>query len=860
MVVKVPGSSSSDGVGAGRPANARMRASRPTGPSDAAAGRFLLSLHVLGRARRLYQKDHPKIEESLVAAEHSLHEALAAGGSLAVNVERGQLLFGGRPLTDPRGELKALADDLLRRGVSALAFDRETHSGELLSFAELFENPPALASAGEKDSAAVWNEWLAERRIARIRVNQPLAEARADAMLPRILATVLEQRIKTSADQAAEESSAQPGEAGLVSALKLLDALVRILPAGNSSSAETSRESAREFERALSAAERPAVLLLSGMMDMHPPRTGAGETIGQYFRRLAEEMALGFSIAEFRAGRLRLPDLREHAQRLGRALTAVPEANPAVVGHIQNWASESGAADFELAFWSELTPKELNDVLRSEDAWVVPAPILRAQLDEASTTSGLRQARAALLSYSRCLLSPDASVRKATAAGLSDLGEALGRFWPEQLPEEFGRVIVEALVAERMPAVAALLVSVVERLAAAALNKSRYAEYEAVFQALEKSPQGAERDHLRLVERNLFADERWDALVSGALQHRPLDASLVRLLARDPERLLDRLSALLSPANPEAAAAALEVFPAMVRLVRTIGDTAIQALVRRAFDRRLGRTTAAVKLLGATRPQELLEVLPQAIGSWDWSVQDLAISELARQSVPGLSLVLLNVLPKAHLYVVPMIIDQMGVEGDPATVPCLVEIAAGDNERLRDVFIRIKAIEALGRMRAIEAALLLRTILRKRNGLTYAEPAGLRSAAEEALEHLEGRVPVSSQPEPSTGTLPANLSFARARRYPRYPLENPWRARIEGPQPAAARVRTISMGGACLQSSRRLQIGDSFPVEIKSGLKKIHPMAVVRNVQADGSGVEFIHMDSEDREKLRRILKGLARD
>lgn len=853
MVQKAAGS----GVG---PGNARLRASRDSGASDSAASRFLLSLHVLGRARRLYQKDHPKIDESLVAAENSLHEALAAGGSLAVNVERGQLLFRGRALTDSRGELKTLADDLLRRGISALAFERDTHSGELLSFAELFENPPTPEPGEQKDSATLWNEWLAKRRIARIRVNPPLAETRADAMLPRILATVLEQRLKTAGDESPAEPSQPPGEAGLVSALRLLDALVRILPSGGSSSSDAAREAAREFERALSSAERPALLLLSGMMDLHPPREGAGETLGQYFSRLAEEMALGYSIAEFRAARLPLPAVRDYAQRLGHALTDIRDPNPAVVGRIQNWAQENGAAEFELAFWSELTPKELNDALRSEDAWAVPAPVLRAQLAEANTTSGLREARATLLAYSRCLLSPDSAVRKATAAGLSDLGDSLARFWPEQLPEEFGSVIVNALVAERVPAVAALLVSVVERLAAAALSKGRYSEYESVFRALERSPQGSEHDHLRLVERNLFAEERWEALVAGALQRRPLDASLVRLLARDPERLLDRLSALLTPANSDSPATPYEDFPAMVRLVRTIGDPATQALVKRVFDRRLGRTTAAVKLLGATRPLELLEVLPQAISAWEWSIQDLAISELARQGVPGLGIVLLEVLPKAHLYVVPMIIDQLGGEGDPSAVPYLVQIAAGENERLRDVFIRIKAIEALGRMRAIEAALLLRTILRKRNGLTYAEPAGLRAAAEEALQQLEGRIPAPSQPEPSATIPPAVISFARARRYPRYPLESPWRARIEGPQPATARVRTISMGGACLQSSRRLQIGDSFPVEIKSGLRTIHPVAVVRNVQADGSGVEFVHMDSEDREKLRRIIKGLSKD
>jgi len=34
-------------------------------------------------------------------------------------------------------------------------------------------------------------------------------------------------------------------------------------------------------------------------------------------------------------------------------------------------------------------------------------------------------------------------------------------------------------------------------------------------------------------------------------------------------------------------------------------------------------------------------------------------------------------------------------------------------------------------------------------------------------------------------------------------------------------------------------------------------MAVVRNVLPNGTGVEFVHMGQEDREKLRRLLKSL---
>ena len=52
---------------------------------------------------------------------------------------------------------------------------------------------------------------------------------------------------------------------------------------------------------------------------------------------------------------------------------------------------------------------------------------------------------------------------------------------------------------------------------------------------------------------------------------------------------------------------------------------------------------------------------------------------------------------------------------------------------------RLFAIEALGRMRAVEAIELLRSLAEKREGITFVEPGGLRAAAEDALALLEDR-------------------------------------------------------------------------------------------------------------------------
>jgi hypothetical protein len=41
---------------------------------------------------------------------------------------------------------------------------------------------------------------------------------------------------------------------------------------------------------------------------------------------------------------------------------------------------------------------------------------------------------------------------------------------------------------------------------------------------------------------------------------------------------------------------------------------------------------------------------------------------------------------------------------------------------------------------------------------------------------------------------------------------------------------------------------------MRSGLRRLQFTAVVRNVSPKGTGVEFVHMKSEDRERLRRLV------
>jgi HEAT repeat protein len=189
----------------------------------------------------------------------------------------------------------------------------------------------------------------------------------------------------------------------------------------------------------------------------------------------------------------------------------------------------------------------------------------------------------------------------------------------------------------------------------------------------------------------------------------------------------------------------------------------------------------------------------------------------------------------------------------------LLQIAEGAHVVLRDIYFRIKAIEALGRMRVPEAASPLSRMVRQRTGLAHSEPAALRSAAEEALGLLENR-PTTGRPRVVEGTrTKSSANHSRSRRYLRARVQPPMQAVITGSRASAARVRVLALGGAFLETDQRLAVGDSMQLQIRTGLRKIQSTAVVRNITPTGAGVEFVHLKPHDRERLRRLILQLVK-
>ncbi len=95
---------------------------------ETAAINFLRQFRVLLGAARLYQRNHPRLMEILASAEQQLRIVLTLQSPLVFAIERNGIIMpryesnAGDLLHDPRGELRGLAEELLRSGICSLLF------------------------------------------------------------------------------------------------------------------------------------------------------------------------------------------------------------------------------------------------------------------------------------------------------------------------------------------------------------------------------------------------------------------------------------------------------------------------------------------------------------------------------------------------------------------------------------------------------------------------------------------------------------------------------------------------------------------------------------------------------------------
>jgi hypothetical protein len=211
-----------------------------------------------------------------------------------------------------------------------------------------------------------------------------------------------------------------------------------------------------------------------------------------------------------------------------------------------------------------------------------------------------------------------------------------------------------------------------------------------------------------------------------------------------------------------------------------------------------------------------------------------------------------------------LVVDEIGMTEDRDALGRLLTLADGDLPAGAAPYLRVKAIEALGRLKAPESVNALKRILEARKVFGWVHPEELRIAALQALEALEPKwaeeyLPVSGieREELKLAPLevPHNSKFVRNRRHTRVKLLKAVPAVSTNlKQNCRLDIKTASLSGGVAATNMHLAPGTQVQLRMQMGMRNVQATALMRDYRAQDMAFEIVDMNLDERTKFRKML------
>jgi len=172
----------------------------------------------------------------------------------------------------------------------------------------------------------------------------------------------------------------------------------------------------------------------------------------------------------------------------------------------------------------------------------------------------------------------------------------------------------------------------------------------------------------------------------------------------------------------------------LTEIVKGLGDEAIHHLTEILQTAPANEAAEVIGLLGQLDADTVAQILPVRLAQWPRSVHDRCVRQLS--SVPPYTRARLHlaIFDSLDVLIQPLALDELSMTGSPESIPKLLDLAASDGI---SGYVRLKSIEALGRLRASAANPTLQTILEARQVWRWQYPSELRVAAGQALLRID---------------------------------------------------------------------------------------------------------------------------
>ena len=574
--------------------------------------------------------------------------------------------------------------------------------------------------------------------------------------------------------------------------------------------------------------------------------------------QLAEHLSIRFALEQFARGEVKVNAVRQMLDRMNQEIEALRK----ILGQHEDRMTDAGMLVeshreiLDRQFWASVPESAKREVLLSSEAWCIPPKNVQSYVAELIAHGDIAEAISILQNYARCADSEEPDARRRAATGLSELAELYAQADPRLLAEALRHVGIRLSV-EQDQELQALVSAAFVRLSQEAAAKRCFA---AMAQALDLLA-GVETQRpgiVKTLRAKMGIEERVPEFVDEALRARQISAGLTGVLKQLPQLSMEQLAIRFSRCQFR------DDLETVANLAQDLGEEAAQYLRSTVRGGVHAEAVEMVGLLVRLDPIAAQVFLPVRIKEFPRAAQDRMVRQIAGCGGAGRCRILLAVLDHVDPLVMPLVVDEIGMTGDREALGRLLNLAEGDLPAGAAPYLRVKAIEALGRLKAPESTNALKRILEARKLFSWVNPQELRIAAVQALEALDAPwvadyLPVSGIEREELKLAPLDVphysKFVRNRRHARIRLQKPVSAVSTNlKQNCRLDIKTASLNGGVASTNMHLAPGTQVQLRMQVGLRNVQATALMRDYRAQDMAFEIVDMSLDERAKFRRIL------
>jgi hypothetical protein len=892
-------------------------------PKTTSGRAFVRSLNILLKYARLYGYEHARTVEQLKIAFDELHTAIPPGseGGLLLGATGSQLLLDGVPLEGAPAE-KQFAQLLSAAGLASVQFFSTVTREELARFALAFPTGKAKPSelAQQLKEALAGAQGIRTNEICFVATDSRLKQSTIAAQLATASLGSDQEHVKEwlndpkklleliAAAQGSKGSNAIGTGTGAVETTDTNKAGAGMATTGCGVGGETDgvflglrgggggqfhgdghatgpsedeilkilgaltnfgRMGAGEggpgggpagFQEQVAQMSGSAQDLLRQALATLAARSPNAKPDESVLVQLAEHLAIRFALERFERGEVKINAVRQMLDRMHQEIDNLRK----ILGAHEDQMAEGGMLFeshreiLDRQFWAAVPERGKHQILLSNEAWCIPPHNVQSYVRELVGKGNVADATSILKNYAACVGSEDPEARKKTAVGLAELSELYVKADPKLLSEALRRVGLR-LGVEKDGEIQGLVSAAFVRLSQQAATSRHFPAMEQALDLLNAVE--AQRPGIAIsLHGKMGIEERIPEFVDEALRARKVAAGLTKVLKMLPQTTMEQLAMRFSRCSLR------EESEHVANLAADLGEEGVQYLRSTVRGGPVREAAEMVGLLSRLEPQSLMVFLPNRMKDFSSAAQDRVVRQVSASGAVRRCHILLELLDHVDPLVMPLVIDEIGVTGDREALARLLTIADGDLPNGAAEFLRVKAIEALGRIHAPETLTTLKRIVETKKMFSWGYPHELRIAAMQALEKLDPEWVREFLPKSGISgedlmlaplDVPAQSRFVRQRRHQRVRLQKPVRAiSMNLKESCWLEIKTASLSGGLATISRHLAPGTSVQLRLQIGMRHMLATATMRDYRAQDMAFEIVDMNLEERSKYRRLLAG----